>query len=220
MRRVLIAMSVVAFLLLFSSECEAQLRGPQGEVLTRQLVLARLCAHEASMPWGWDQNHDGVVDLWTLQRDHRTQWGDDCLLIHHVILRGVERMRAHGSELDDEQAYIQFAIDYSHGRLLEPREGDTNRWAVYLMPGPRRPEGWTHGRWSAAGWRYAWDLVGGVVEMTLEQVADTMQCDGPVHDWGGRSDGAWASAHGRVIVHCREGLHMLNTPYRRPWLRD
>jgi len=193
--------------------------GPQGERLTPHLILARLCAHEASLPWGYDSDSDGEIDQWVHQRDHRTPWGDDCWLIHEVLLRGVARLREGGSTLPDDALYVQYAIAYSAGRLLEPREGDTNRWAVYLMPGPTRPQFWGTGRWFVAGWHFVWELTGEIVALSLDELeaAAPFQCDGPVHDWGGRQDGAWSAAHGRVAVHC-EGARLANTPYRRPWL--
>lgn len=201
------------------STAHAQILGPQGERLTPHLVLARLCAHESSMPVGMDDDGDRVVDRWVHIRNRGAEWGGDCYLIHQVLLRGAHRMIEAGSSLAEDQAYVQFAISYSRQRIIEPPEHDTNRWAAYLMPGPQAPRFWPTGaRWSSVRWRWVWDLTGAIAQMTLEDLESApLHCEDAVHDWGGRMDGAWAASHGRVTVQC-DGMYLANTAYQRPAL--
>lgn len=215
-----ITVIIAASLSLRACTAEAQDTGPRGERLTRHLVLARLCLHEASMPLGVDENGDGTVDRYVRRHRPEVTWGDDCWLIHQVLLRGAQRLIESGVHLSEEQAYVSYAISYSAGRLLEPRQGDANAWAVYIVPGSERPEHWPRMRWSADAWMYVWLLTGGIVRTTLEDFDGPLalwRCEEPVHDWAGAMDGSWARSHGRVAVECDGDT--ANTAYVRPHLR-
>ncbi len=187
------------------------------------LVLARMCAHEASLPFGRDIDHDGIVDQWTQQRDHDVAWGDDCWLIHHVLLRGAERMRESAPQMSFRARYFRFAVEYSHGRFLAPLPQDTNRWAMDLHPDGHEPMGW-HGtvHWShmRQSWEYAWAYTHLISRMTLDDLQGPTAlwtCAEPITDWGGRMDHAHADSVGLIEVAC-DGASV-NTSYVRPGLR-
>jgi len=218
----IITAAIFVAMMFGSCTAEAQILGPQGERLTPHLVLARLCAHESSMPVGMDDDGDHVVDRWAHIRNHAAEWGGDCYLIHQVLLRGAQRMLDGGSRLSPDQAYVRFAVDYSRQRLVVPYEHDGNRWAAYLMPGPQAPQFWPRSAaWSAARWHWVWELTGQIASMTIDELTSPeapVQCEEAVHDWGGRMDSQWSEEHGREAVVC-SGMYLANTAYQRPWLR-
>jgi hypothetical protein len=206
---------------MFLSTCSAHAQppGPSGERLTPHLMLARMCAHEASLPFGRDDDGDGTVDRWTRQRDHDVTWGDDCFGIHLVLLRGATRYRESMPSLSESQAYVLFAIAYSHGRMLSPPAYDGNAWAMYLMPGRERPARW-RGPWSAAAWHYAWNFTGGIVRLTEADYAGPTAlwtCQGTITDWGGTMDSRYAQSIGHTEVQCDGDA--ANTWYVRAGLR-
>lgn len=188
--------------------------------LPPRLVLARMCVHEASLPVGLDDDGDGAVDRWVTHRDHEQAWGDDCLLVHEVLLRGAERLRAQHPRMRLAEAYERFAILYSHGRFLTPPLGDGNRWAFDLHPDAHEPEGWHGAPWGHArgAWLHAYEHASEVAGLTLEALGARWHCEEPVTDWGGRMDHGHARAIGLIEVRC-DG-YTVNTPYVRPGLRE
>lgn len=214
----------VAFSFFVSCSAHAQRRRAPRHVDPAHLVLARLCAHEASLPLEMDDDEDGDIDRWVTQRDHAITWGDDCWLIHQVLLRGATRMQETNPRSSISSLYVAYAIAYSHDRLLAPPPTDGNRWAVDLHPDGHEPRGWHGGvSWSRARprWRYVWDYTGFIVRMTLadfEGPTALWTCDEAITDWGGRMDHAHAESIGLIEVAC-DG-HTVNTPYVRPGLRE
>lgn len=187
--------------------------------LTPHLVLARMCSHEASLPV-WVEDELGA--RWALHRDHAAMWGDDCFLIHQVLLRGAERMRETSPGLSFSARYVAYAIAYSHDRFLNPGPRDGNAWAMYLEPNDREPARWHGVPWAHArrAWRYVWGFTDGIARMTLEDFSGPTAlwtCSEPITDWGGRMDGAHARAVGLIEVEC-DGVTS-NTAYVRPGLR-
>ena len=214
-----IAALIACSMMMNACSASAQPPGPSGERLTPHLMLARMCAHEASLPFGQDDDGDGTVDRWTRQRDHSITWGDDCYGIHLVLLRGAARFRAGAPSLSEEQAYVLFAIAYSHNRMLHPPAYDGNAWAMYLMPGRERPARW-RGPWSARSWHVAWTLTGFILQLReadYEGPTALWTCDGTITDWGGTMDHNHARRAGHVEVHC-DG-QAANTWYVRAGLR-
>lgn len=187
--------------------------------LAPRLVLARMCAHEASLPVGLDEDGDGEIDRWVTHRDHEQTWGDDCYLIHAVLLRGAERMRAQHPRMRLAEAYERYAILYSHGRFLRPPVADGNRWAFDLHPDGHEPAGWHGMPWASAraAWLHAYEHAGEVSSLGLDELDARWHCDEPVTDWGGRMDHSHAQVIGLVPVRC-DG-YLVNTAYVRPGLR-
>jgi len=198
---------------------------PRG--LTPHLVLARVCAHEASLPVHdlEDADADGNTQEWVRRAHPELSWGDDCYLIHEAFLRGAERYRASSPHLSDAERYVMFARNYSERAIDAPIERDGNRWAADLQAGPHEPRGWHGVRWDGVNprgapveaWRFVWLLTGGIARMGLGEVAMWSLCEAPVTDWGGTMDGDHAAAIGLIEVEC-VGQIAANTPYRRPWL--
>lgn len=194
------------------------------ERMSVHLVLARMCAHEASLPVGLDDDGDGAVDRWVTHRDRSVAWGNDCYGIHAVLLRGAARIREERPGLSLTAAYLTFARQYSSGRFDHPPPTDGNRWAMDLRPQPgHEPAGWHGMPWAAAepGWRWAWLHTGWVSRMTLadfEGPGAIWSCDEPIHDWGGRMDHEHARAIGLIPVRC-DGTSV-NDWYARPGLRS
>ena len=63
-------------------------RVPERE--TMQLALARICAHEASLPVHDENDADGDGDSseWVRRQAPMVAYGADCAAIHQVLLRG------------------------------------------------------------------------------------------------------------------------------------
>jgi hypothetical protein len=129
-----------------------RVRTPERE--TVQLVLARICAHEASLPTRdeGDADGDGDREEWVHRRAPERAYGADCAGIHEVLLRGAvaledqRRQRAESEgrtfhPLDPDRAYITFAHMYS-GRMFTPPATDGNRWAFDLRSDGSEPMGW------------------------------------------------------------------------------
>ncbi len=191
------------------------------ERLEPHIVLARMCSHEASLPV-WSVDEESGVGQWTLHRDHDVAWGDDCFLIHQVILRGAERMLETSPRSSWQARYVAFAIAYSHDRFLAPGPHDGNAWAMDLHPDGHQPARWHGVPWghARAAWEYVWALTGGIVRMTLDDFGGETSlwtCSEPVSDWGGNMDSAHARSVGLIEVVC-DGT-TVNTPYVRPGLR-
>lgn len=208
-----IALYTIATLVAFSmmlSTCTADAQyalptGPSGERLTPHLMLARMCAHEASLPFGRDDDGDGEIDRWTRQRDHDVTWGDDCYGIHLVLMRGAARYRESMPTLSESASYVLFAIAYSHDRMLHPPAYDGNAWAMYLMPGmTHQPPRW-RGPWSTRSWHHAWDLTGFIMRLTIADYEGPLalwRCESTITDWGGDCDSHYAQSVGHVEVQC------------------
>jgi hypothetical protein len=219
-------------------------RPPERE--TMQLVLGRICAHEASLP-GHDEgdaDDDGETVEWVRRREPSRAYGVDCAAIHEVLLRGALHMeearrerhvregRAHRS-LTPEQAYIQFAHAYST-RVFTMVETDTNRWTHDLRSDGSEPEGWRRTvtacrdgvcrivpgpSWARAGrdaWLYVYGLAVELVTHTLADREAWSPCESEIDDWGGRMDHEHARSIGLVPVACGEPGATANTFYARP----
>jgi hypothetical protein len=185
------------------------------------LVLARMCAHEASLPV-WVVDEESGEGRWALHRNHDVSWGDDCYLIHQVLLRGAERMLEASPRRSFSSRYFAFAVAYSHQRFLVPLPTDGNRWAMDLHPDGHEPQGWHGVAWGHArpAWRFAWELTGGIARMTLEDFEGPgalWTCSEAITDWGGRMDSEHARTVGLIQIAC-DGV-TVNTPYVRPGLR-
>jgi len=227
MRTNIIVAVLVLGLMCGHAAAQLPTRSPGGQPWTPVRVLTSLCVHEASLPYGLDEDEDGTVDRWVQQRDHGVLWGDDCYLLHQVLLRGAERMRQAGTALSFAQRYLAFALAYSHGRLMEPSPGDINAWTMYVGDAPfsatplhwRGSVPWHH---AVRAWTHAWRLASGIARMTLDDFAPgptaLYLCDEPITDWGGRIDHRHADAVGLIEVHC-DGF-TANTGYVRPALRE
>lgn len=187
--------------------------------LSPHLVLARMCSHEASLPvWVEDE----LGGRWALHRDHSVLWGDDCYLIHQVLLRGAQRMLEAGSQSSFSDRYLAFAVAYSHDRFFAPGPRDGNAWAMDLHPDGHEPARWHGVPWGHArrAWRYVWGFTEGIARMTLEDFEGPTAmwaCSEAITDWGGRVDAAHARSIGLIEVAC-DGVTS-NTPYVRPGLR-
>ena len=236
---------VILSLALSASPVSAQrVRSPERE--TMQLVLARICAHEASLP-GRDEDdadHDGDVSEWVRRRAPEVVYGTDCAAIHEVLLRGAlhtERLRldraAHDGRttrpLDHEHAYIRFAHLYST-RVFTAVETDTNRWAADLRSDGSEPLGWRRDRdvcvdgvcrivrgpsWARTGrdaWFHVYALAGDLVALTLDDVTTWSPCESAIDDWGGRMDHEHAAAIGLIPISCGPEGATANTFYARP----
>ncbi len=221
-----------------------RVRPPERE--TMQLVLARICAHEASLPErdGDDADGDGDATEWVRRRSPRSPYGTDCAAIHEVLLRGAfhmedlrrERASRDGRRtvpLSDENAYIRFAHLYST-RVFVAVETDTNRWAADLRSDGSEPVGWrrdhdvctngvcriVHGpSWARMGrdaWLFVYELAGELVTRTLDDVENWSACESAIDDWGGRMDHEHAAAIGLIPVVCGADGATANTFYARP----
>lgn len=211
-----------------------------------QLVLARICAHEASLPERDEDDADADGDLteWVRRRAPEMAYGADCVAIHEVLLRGafhmegVRRERAaregrSAQPLDAERAYIRFAHAYST-RVFTAVETDTNRWAADLRSDGSEPMGWRRDHnvctdgvcrivrgpsWARSGrdaWLYVYALAGELVTRTLDDVESWSYCESPIDDWGGRMDHEHAAAIGLIPVACGAAGSTANTFYARP----
>lgn len=189
--------------------------------LSPHLVLARMCSHEASLPV-WVEGEGDELGRWALHRDHTVGWGDDCFLIHQVLLRGAQRMLEAGSRSSFADRYLAFAVAYSHDRFFTPGPRDGNAWAMDLHPDGHQPARWHGVPWGHArrAWEYVWSFTSGIVRMTLEDFEGATAmwtCSEAITDWGGRMDSAHARSVGLISVAC-DGT-TVNTPYVRPGLR-
>ncbi len=211
-----------------------------------QLVLARICAHEASLPIldEGDADGDGDTTEWVRRRVPEMPYGVDCAAIHEVLLRGALHMAAVRRErlaregraarpLDPRRAYVRFAHAYST-RVFEPSESDSNRWAADLRSDGSEPRGWRHDRsvceggvcrivrgpsWTRSGraaWLHVYALAGELVARGLHDRESWSPCAGPIDDWGGRMDHAHAAEIGLVPVACGAEGSTANTFYARP----
>lgn len=176
------------------------------------LILARMCAHEASLPVLIDGH-------WMRTRDHTTEWGTDCWIIHTVILRGAHRIQHDHPEISIQHAYVLSAQNYSHGRIVHPPATDGNRWAADLRPDGRAPAGWHGLPWSHSrrAWLYVYELAGTIVRTPLEVMdgpESPLRCSGRVDDWGGPMDLAHALSIGLTPLTC-EG-NPGNIAFQRP----
>jgi hypothetical protein len=211
-----------------------------------QLVLARICAHEASLPErdADDADGDGDTTEWVRRRVPEMSYGTDCAAIHEVLLRGAfhleamrrERRAREGrvtSPLGPERAYIRFAHAYST-RVFTGVDTDTNRWAADLRSDGSEPVGWrrdhnvcrdgvcriVHGpSWARSGrdaWLYVYGLAGELVTRTLDDVESWSPCESPIDDWGGRMDHEHAREIGLIPVLCGTVGSTANTFYARP----
>jgi len=192
---------------------------PSAHAQDPHVVLARMCAHETSLPV-WVEDENGA--RWALHRDSTVAWGDDCFLIHQVLLHGAARMRETSPRMSFSARYLAYAIAYSHGRFLVPGTHDGNAWAMDLHPDEHEPARWHGVAWEHArpAWRYVWALTGGIARMTLEDFdgpTALWTCSEPITDWGGRMDSAHARSVGLIEVAC-DGV-ITNTAYVRPGLR-
>jgi len=213
---------------------------------TMQLVLARICAHEASLPVHDedDADADGDHAEWVRRRDHTIAFGADCAAIHEVLLRGAfhmqlarheraERESRFETDLPTHRAYVMFAHAYST-RIFEPTEGDANRWAADLRPDGSEPQGWRRSRTVCEGdvcrsvrgpvwghldrdaWLYVYGLATELVTHGLDDVRTWSPCESAVDDWGGTMDHAHARSVGLVPVECGPRGNTANTFYARP----
>lgn len=176
------------------------------------LILARMCAHEASLPIQIDGH-------WMRQRDHSTEWGTDCWIIHTVILRGAHRIQHDHPAISIQRAYVLAAQNYSHDRILHPPATDGNRWAADLRPDGRMPVGWHGLPWAHCrpAWLYVYELAGIIVRTSLEVMdgpESPLHCSGRVDDWGSVADRPGALARGLIELHC-EG-NPANIAFQRP----
>lgn len=205
MKRLLFAV-VVILLLLIPNWASAQSR------MSPHLILARMCAHEASLPVLIDGE-------WRQTRHHDRAWGMDCWIIHTVILRGAHRIQHDHPEIALPRAYVIAAQNYSHGRILHPPVTDGNRWAADLRPDGRSPAGWHGLPWPhmRASWLHVYEVAGEIVRTPLEAIdsgATPLHCDGRVDDWGGPLDLEHALSIGLIQVQC-DG-NPSNLTFRRP----
>lgn len=211
-----------------------------------QLVLARICAHEASLPERdlRDADADGDATEWVRRRVPEMAYGADCAAIHEVLLRGalhtedlrLERAAREGRStrrLDQERAYIRFAHLYST-RVFTAVETDTNRWAADLRSDGSEPAGWrrdhnvcrdgvcriVHGpSWASSGrdaWLHVYGIAGELVTRTLDDITTWSSCESAIDDWGGRMDHEHAAAIGLIPVTCGAEGATANTFYARP----
>jgi hypothetical protein len=211
-----------------------------------QLVLARICAHEASLPQHDEEDADGDGDLteWVRRRVPERAYGTDCAAIHEVLLRGALHLDAMRTErharegrpvapLGPERAYIRFAHAYST-RVFIATEGDGNRWAADLRSDGSEPVGWRHDHnvcrdgvcrivhgpsWARSGreaWLYVYALAGELVTRTLDDVESWSPCASAIDDWGGRMDHEHAASIGLIPVACGADGSTANTFYARP----
>jgi len=207
MRNLLLALFVIAIVLV--PNCAHAQHQPR---VSPHLILARMCAHEASLPV--------LVDgEWRQTRHHDLAWGADCWIIHTVILRGAHRIQQDHPEMSLPRAYVISAQNYSHGRIIHPPATDGNRWAADLRPDGRPPVGWHGLPWShmRASWLHVYEVTDAIVRTPLEALdggLTPLHCDGRVDDWGGRMDREHAAAIGLIELHC-EG-NPVNFAYRRP----
>jgi hypothetical protein len=231
---------------LHASDGLAQITQATHEHETMQLVLARICAHEASLPVHDedDADGDGDHDEWVRRRDHSVEFGADCAAIHEVLLRGalqmqeVRRLRAEREgrvlgELPSSRAYVMFAHAYST-RIFEPVDGDANRWAADLRPDGSEPNGWRHERtvctdgvcrsvrgpaWARLdrdAWLFVYGLATDLVAHGLDDVRAWSPCESEVDDWGCTMDHEHARSIGLVPVTCGAAGNTANTFYARP----
>lgn len=211
-----------------------------------QLVLGRICAHEASLPVRDDDDADGDGDHeeWVRRQAHTVTFGADCAAIHEVLLRGAYHMQIARAEraareereeppLPAHRAYIMFAHAYST-RVFVPTDTDSNRWAADLRSDGSEPMYWRRshtvcesdvcrsvrspawGRSDRDAWLYVYGLATELVAHGLDDVRTWSPCEGPVDDWGGRMDHEHARSIGLVPVACGDVTNTANTFYARP----
>jgi hypothetical protein len=211
-----------------------------------QLALARICAHEASLPIRDvdDADADGDRDEWVRRRQPTFAYGADCAAIHEVLLRGAyhmqiareERARREGRvepALPPHRAYIMFAHAYST-RVFDPTPTDANRWAADLRSDGSEPMFWRRSRtvcedevcrsvrspaWSGGdrdAWLYVYGIASELVTHDLADVRVWSPCESEIDDWGGRMDHEHARSIGLIPVACGPAGNTANTFYARP----
>ncbi|MFO0682791.1 MAG: hypothetical protein U0234_12095 [Sandaracinus sp.] len=211
-----------------------------------ELVLARICAHEASLPIRdvSDADGDGDHEEWVRRREPSMPYGADCAAIHEVLLRGAyhmdlarrERLESEGHDatpLPRERAYVLFAHAYST-RIFDPTDTDTNRWAADLRSDGSEPARWRTTRtvcrdevcrsvrspaWSRSdrdAWLFVLGLARGLVARELDDARTWSPCESEIDDWGGRMDHDHARSIGLIPVSCGAPGSTANTFYARP----
>jgi len=211
-----------------------------------QLALARICAHEASLPVQ-DENDadaDGDREEWVRRRAPTVAYGADCAAIHEVLLRGAYHMQIARAErgareghaeptLPPHRAYIMFAHAYST-RVFDPMPTDSNRWAADLRSDGSEPAFWRRSftvcedevcraarspAWTSGdrdAWLYVYGLATQLVAQTLDDVRTWSPCESEIDDWGGRMDHEHARSIGLIPVACGATGMTANTFYARP----
>lgn len=211
-----------------------------------QLALARICAHEASLPVHdeSDVDEDGDHDEWVRRQAHTIAYGADCAAIHEVLLRGAHQMQiAHQeratregrgeSPIPPHRAYIMFAHAYST-RVFDPTPTDANRWAADLRSDGSEPMFWRRSRtvceddvcrsvrspaWGHGdreAWLFVYGLATDLVARGLDDVRVWSPCESEIDDWGGRMDHEHARSIGLIPVSCGMTGTTANTFYARP----
>jgi hypothetical protein len=219
-------------------------RAPEHE--TMQLALARICAHEASLPIRDedDTDADGDVQEWVRRQAPHAAYGADCAAIHEVLLRGAHHMQLSRQEratregrteppLPPHRAYIMFAHAYST-RVFDPTPTDANRWAADLRSDGSEPMFWRRARtvcqddvcrsvhgpiWGHLdrdAWLYVYGLATELVGHDLADVRAWSPCESAIDDWGGRMDHEHARSIGLIPVACGAAGTTANTFYARP----
>ncbi len=211
-----------------------------------QLALARICAHEASLPVHDDNDADGDGDSseWVRRQAPMVAYGADCAAIHEVLLRGAYHMqiaRAERAEregrfeppLPPHRAYIMFAHAYST-RVFDPTPTDGNRWAADLRSDGSEPMFWRRSHsvcvadvcrsvsspaWTHGdrdAWLYVYGLATDLTTHDLNDVRAWSPCESEIDDWGGRMDHEHARSIGLIPVACGHTGNTANTFYARP----
>jgi hypothetical protein len=219
-------------------------RPPEHE--TMQLALARICAHEASLPVHdvGDADRDGDHDEWVRRRMPTVAYGSDCAAIHEVLLRGAYHMqiaRAERAEreghaepaLPPHRAYIMFAHAYST-RVFDPTPTDANRWASDLRSDGSEPMFWRRSHTVCEGevcrsvrgpawraddrdaWLFVYGIASDLVAHDLSDVRLWSPCASEIDDWGGTMDHEHARSIGLIPVACGAAGTTANTFYARP----
>lgn len=204
-----LAFAILVGIVLLIPNCAA---AQHQERPSAHMILARMCAHEASLPIL-------IGERWVQTRHHALDWGMDCWIIHTVILREAHRLHRTHPEVSLPRLYVAAAVNYSHGRILHPPATDGNRWASDLRADGRMPAGWHGIPWAhmRPSWLHVYEVTDAIVRTPLEALdgdLTPLHCDGRVDDWGSVQDRPGALARGLIELHC--GGNPSNIPFRRP----